>query len=121
MKEVVVTYSDTQEFRANLIDLLTEGEKHKASQNSLETFLELNSAEAAASRYINLFESMLEEKRAGTLPQFFRSGPDPKHMEEIHSQLAIGHQAANLQSPHITDIFKSENIKGIESQQSTIP
>jgi len=121
MKEVLVTYSDFEEFKANLIDILTQGEKFRASQSALEAFLESNSAEAAASRYINLFESMLEEKRAGTLPQFLEAGLRTHYFDAGHSPLEVRPQVSNLQSHVTKDTFKTENIRGIESQQSTIP
>jgi glycosyltransferase involved in cell wall biosynthesis len=121
MKEVVVRYSDFEEFKANLIDILTQGEKFRASQSALEAFLELNSSEAIASRYINLFESMLEEKRAGTLPQFLEAGLRTHYFDAGHSPLEVRPQVRNLQSHVTKDILKLENIRGIESQQSTIP
>jgi len=121
MKEVLVTYSDFEEFKANLIDILTQGEKFRASQSALEAFLESNSAEAAASRYINLFESMLEEKRAGTLPQFLEAGLRTHYFAAGHSPLEVRPQVSNLQSHVTKDTFKTEDIRGIESQQSTIP
>jgi glycosyltransferase involved in cell wall biosynthesis len=121
MKEVVVRYSDFEEFKANLIDILTQGEKFRASQSALEAFLELNSSEAIASRYINLFESMLGEKRAGTLPQFLEAGLRTHYFDAGHSPLEVRPQVRNLQSHVTKDILKLENIRGIESQQSTIP
>jgi len=121
MKDVVVTYSDSEEFKVNLMDILTEGEKYRASQSALDAFLRLNSAEAIARQYIDLFEIMLEERRVGILPQSLKSSPYLEHRDQMHPQLAIGHQAMNLQSPFTKGIFKTENIKGIESQKSTIP
>ena len=121
MKDVVVTYSDSEEFKVNLMDILTEGEKYRASQSALEAFLRLNSAEAIARQYIDLFEIILEEKRVGISPQLLRSDPYPKPIKQMHSQLPIRPQTTNLQSPDTRGIFKTENIKGIESQQSTIP
>jgi len=121
MKDVVVTYSDFKEFKVNLMDILTEGEKYKASQSALEGFLELNSAEAIARQYIDLFKIMQEEKRVGILPQLLKPSPYPEHIDQMHPQLAIEHQAANLQSPFTKGTFKTENLKGIESQQSSIP
>jgi len=121
MKDVVVTYSDFEEFKVNLMDILTEGEKYKASQSALEAFLELNSAEAIARQYIDLFEIMLEKRRLGILPQSLKSSPYLEHLDQMHPQLAIEHQAANFQSPFTEGIFKTENLKGIKSQQSTIP
>ena len=121
MKDIVVTYSDFEKFKANLLDILTEGEKYKASQSVLEAFLELNSAEAIARQYIDLFEIMLDERRVGILPQSLKSSTYLEHLDQMHPQLAIEHQAANLQSPFTEGIFKTEKIKGIESQQSTIP
>jgi glycosyltransferase involved in cell wall biosynthesis len=121
MKDVAVTYSDFEKFKANLVDILTEGEKYKASQSALEAFLELNSAEAIARQYIDLFEIMLEERRVGILPQSLKFSPYLEHLDQMHPQLAIEHQAANFQSPFTEGIFKTENLKGIKSQQSTIP
>ena len=121
IKDVVVTYSDSEEFKVNLVDILTEGEKYKASQSALEGFLELNSAEAITRQYIDLFEIMLEERRVGILPQLLKPSPYPEHIDQMHPQLAIEHQATNPQSPFIKGTFKMENLKGIESQKSTIP
>jgi hypothetical protein len=121
MKDVAVTYSDFEEFKANLVDILTEGEKYKASQSALEAFLELNSTEAIARQYIDLFEIMIEERRVGILPQSLKFSPYLEYLDQMHPQLAIEHQAANFQSPFTEGIFKTENLKGIKSQQSTIP
>ena len=121
MKDVLVTYSDFEEFKVNLMDILIEGEKYQASECALEAFLRLNSAEAIARQYIDLFEIMLEERRVGILPQSLKSSPYLEHLDQMHPQLAIEHQAANFQSPFTKGIFKTEKIKGIESQQSTIP
>jgi hypothetical protein len=121
MKDVVVTYSDSEEFKLNLMDILTGGEKCRASQSALEVFLRLNSAEAVARRYIELLEIMLEEKRVGILPKFLKPGLDLKHRDQLHSQSAIQPQATNLQSPVRKGILKTEKIKKDESHQSTIP
>jgi len=121
MKDVVVTYSDFEEFKVNLMDILTEGEKYKASQSALEAFLESNSAEAIAMQYIDLFEIMREERRVRILPQSLKPISYPEHIDKMHPQLAIERQATNPQSPFTKGTFKTENLKGIESQQSTIP
>jgi len=81
MKDVVVTYSDSEEFKLNLMDILTGGEKCRASQRALEVFLRLNSAEAVARRYIELLKIMLEEKRVGILPKLLKPGLDLKHRD----------------------------------------
>lgn len=121
MKDVVVTYSDSEEFKLNLMDILTGGEKCRASQSALEVFLRLNSAEAVARRYIELLEIMLEEKRVEILPKFLKPGLDLKYRDQLHSQSAIQPQATNLQSPVRKGILKTEKIKKEESHQSTIP
>lgn len=121
MKDVVITYSDSEEFKANLMDILTEGEKYRASQSALEAFLRLNSAEAVARQYIDLFEIMVEEKRVGILPQLLRPGTYLKHMDQMHAQLAIGPQVTNLQSSVTEGIFETEKTKRIESQKSPLP
>lgn len=112
MKDVVITYSDSEEFKGNLIDILTEGENYRASQSALEDFLRLNSDEAVARQYIDLFEIMLEEKRMGIRPQLLRPGTYLKHMDQMHAQVAIGPQVTNLQSSLTEGIFKTEKTKG---------
>jgi len=120
IKDVVVTYSDSVEFKVNLVNILTGGEKYHASQRALDIFLKSHSAEALAEQYIHLFETMIEERKRAILPQFLKPGPDLKHMDQMDSQLVIGSQVTNLQSSVTKGIFKREKIKGIESQQDSI-
>ena len=62
LREVVITYSDFQEFKESLIDLLQRGEKYQSSQKSLEEFIKRNSAEAVAKKYIDLFKAIEKER-----------------------------------------------------------
>ena len=120
MKDVVATYSDSEEFKANLMDILTDGERSRAYQNALEAFLTINSAQTVAGQYIDLFEIMIEEKRVGLLlSQLWKPGAYVKPMDQMHAQLAIGPQSMNLQSSLTEGIFKTEKTKGIELQQGT--
>jgi len=122
MKEVVVTYSDTEEFKVNLVKILTGGEKSRAYQNALEAFLTINSAQTVAGQYIDLFEIMIEEKRVGLLlSQLWKPGAYVKPMDQMHAQLAIGPQSMNLQSSLTEGILKTVKTKGIELQQGTDP
>jgi len=121
MKDVVVTYSDFEEFKVNLTDILARGQKYKASQSALDAFLGVNSAEAIARQYIDLFEIMLEEKRLGILPQFLETGLRAHYFDAGQSPLEVSPRVSNLKSHVTKDMFKSENIRGIESQQITIP
>lgn len=63
LREVVVTYSNFQEFKESLLDLFLRGEKYQASQRALEDFVSKNSAEAVAKKYIDLFEAMNRERK----------------------------------------------------------
>jgi len=85
----------------------------------LEAFLTINSAQTLARQYIDLFEIMIEEKRAGLLSQLWKPGAYVKPMDKIHAQLAIGPQSMNLQSSLTEGIFKTEKTKGLELQQGT--
>jgi glycosyltransferase involved in cell wall biosynthesis len=98
MKDLVATYSGFEEFKVKLADILTKGERYRAPQSALEAFLRLNSAEAVARRYIDLFEIMIEEKRVKVLPQLLKLSSYPDHMEQMDSQLAIEPQVADFQS-----------------------
>ncbi len=113
MKDVVVTYSDFEEFKGNLMDILTEGEKYRASQSALEAFLESNSAKVIAMKYIDLFEIMLEEWRVRIFPQSLKPIPYPEHIDQMQPQLAIERQATNPESPFTKGTFKTGNIKVI--------
>ena len=120
MRDVVVTYSDFEEFKLNLRDLLTEGAKYRTSQRALGSFLELNSAEAVARRYIDLFEIMLEEKGVEISPQFVGLAPSLKGRDQIHSQLVARSQAMNLQSSVAEGVSKLQKVQGIESRHRTV-
>jgi len=120
MEDVVVTYSDLEEFKVKLKDLLTEGEKYRASQSALQSFLRLNSAEAVARQYIDLFEIMLGEKAVRVFPKFWRLGRYPRHLDQMHPHLVTGSQARNLQSSVAKCMVKMHNIQGIKSRHSTV-
>jgi glycosyltransferase involved in cell wall biosynthesis len=60
--DVVVTYSDSREFKESLLDILHGGERHQASQRALEGFIETNSADVVAQQYIELFQALIEER-----------------------------------------------------------
>lgn len=120
MKDVVVTYSDSEEFKLNVTDLLTEGERFQASQSALESFLRLNSAEAMARQYIDLFEIMREEKRAGILPQFLGSVPYLRDTGQMYSEAVASSRATDLQSSVAKPTLKVQNILAIESRKGTM-
>jgi len=63
LKEVVVTYSHLQEFKELLLDLLRKGERYHGYQKAMQEFVERNSSEVIASQYIDLFQSLREERR----------------------------------------------------------
>ena len=60
--DVVVTYSDFREFKESLLDIFHEGKRYQASQRALEEFINTNSAEAIAQRYIELFQTLGERE-----------------------------------------------------------
>jgi hypothetical protein len=120
MKEVVVTYSDFEEFEANLRDLLTRGHKYRASQSAFESFLRLNSTEVVARRYIDLFEIMLEEKEVEKSLQFLDFGAHLKSLDQMPSGAFGRPQGMNLQSPVAKGMSKMQNVEGIESRHRTM-
>jgi len=120
MRDVVATYSYSEEFKVNLVEILTDGDKSRAFK-ILETFLRLNSAEAVARQYIDLFEKMVEEKREAIFPQLLMPGAFVKPMDQMHAQLAKEPQVSNFRPLFSKGMFKNENIKGAESQKSTLP
>jgi len=60
--DVVITYSDNREFKESLLDVLHGGERYQASQRVLEGFIKKNSAETVAKKYIDLFQTIREER-----------------------------------------------------------
>jgi glycosyltransferase involved in cell wall biosynthesis len=60
--DVVVTYSDSREFKESLLDVLHGGERYQRCQRALEGFIKRNSAEAVAKQYIELFQALIEER-----------------------------------------------------------
>lgn len=64
LKEVVVTYSNLHEFKELLVELLSKGKRYQVYQNAMEEFVERNSAEVIAKQYIDLFQSLREERRS---------------------------------------------------------
>lgn len=61
--EVVVTYSDLREFKDAMIDLLNGGERYQTSQRALVEFLSTNSVERVAKQYLDLFNTLREERK----------------------------------------------------------
>jgi hypothetical protein len=120
MKDFVVTYSDFQEFKLSLRDLLIGRDRYRASQSALESFLRLNSAEAVARQYIDLFEIMREEKRAGILPQFLGSVPYLRDTGQMYSEAIASSRATGLQSSVAKPTLKVQNILAIESRKGTM-
>ncbi len=62
LKEVVITYSNFEEFKTHLIDVLNRGERYQTSQRALTEFIRRHSAEAVAKEYIDLFHAIQEER-----------------------------------------------------------
>jgi hypothetical protein len=63
LKDVVITYSNLQEFRENLFDILHEGKRFLKARSALKEFINKNSAEIVAKKYIKLFHLLREERR----------------------------------------------------------
>lgn len=74
MKDAVITYSTLEEFKAYLFDILTNGKRYRDSQLALGDFIRANSAHRVASRFIDLFKTILEERRQGVFVRFFEPG-----------------------------------------------
>ncbi len=64
LRGVVVTYSHPQEFKELLIGLLSKGERYRNYLNAMEEFVRRNSAEVIARQYLDLFQSLREERRS---------------------------------------------------------
>ena len=62
MDGVVITYTNPEEFEANLREILNRGPRYYKWQKTLEDFLNRNSASFIANQYIKLFNLLLEEK-----------------------------------------------------------
>jgi len=62
MDGVVFTYTNFEEFEANLIEILTQGPRFYNWQGTLEEYLSRNSAVSIANQYIELFQFLLEKK-----------------------------------------------------------
>ncbi len=62
VKDVVMTYSGAQDFKAGLWEILTKGARYRKTQIAAEEFLKGNSAEVIAQYYIDLFEALREER-----------------------------------------------------------
>ncbi len=67
LKEVVVTYSNLEEFKEMLVELLDKGERYQVYQNAMQGFVKRNSAEVIARQYIDLFQSLREERRCSII------------------------------------------------------
>ncbi|MBW1669429.1 MAG: hypothetical protein JRJ66_15570 [Deltaproteobacteria bacterium] len=73
LKEVVVTFSDSNEFKEKLMDILTKKECYDAKRKALPIFLESNSAESIAKRYIELFDILLYERNREAVYQLMQA------------------------------------------------
>lgn len=71
MDGVVFTYTNLEEFKDNLIEIINQGPRYHNWQRSLEDFLSRNSATSIANQYINLFQFLLE-KKVVVSPEIFR-------------------------------------------------
>lgn len=112
LKKVVVTYSDFDEFKVKLMNILIEDGKYHAIQTALKEFIKFNSAEAVAKRYIDLFEIMLEEHKRKIEFQFPELYSYPKAIEPINPQPTFGLPAlTKLALP--ADIFKPSEKNGV--------
>lgn len=72
LKEVVLTYSNFQEFKESLFDILNKGIKYQSTQRALEDFMKRNSSEIVAQKYIDLFRRLREERRQREFDQISR-------------------------------------------------
>ncbi len=95
LKGVVVTYSNEEEFKTHLFDLLTRGERYRSTQKALEEFLKANSAGVVAMQYIELFKVMLEEKRMTMLQEPLKISP---RLMNMNTGFSKSHQ--NVISSH---------------------
>ena len=62
MDGAVITYTNFEEFEANLIEILTQGPRFYNWQGTLEDYLSRNSAVSIANQSIELFQFLLEKK-----------------------------------------------------------
>ncbi len=72
LKGVVITYSNLQEFKELLVELLDQGERYQVYQKAMEEYVKKNSAEVIARQYIDLFQSLKEERRISLPVQRWR-------------------------------------------------
>jgi len=70
--DMVITYSDSREFKESLLDILQGGERFQASQRALGEFIKTNSAEVVAKEYIELFHVLREERKESVSHQVSR-------------------------------------------------
>ena len=105
LKEVVLTYSDSQEFKESLIDILNKGIRYQTSQRALEDFMKRNSSEIVAKNYIDLFIRLKEERKQRELDQISRMInaikliPFGKKMERQTYLIDSGLENFELQTP----------------------
>ncbi|MEF9425714.1 MAG: hypothetical protein L0956_00520 [Candidatus Mariimomonas ferrooxydans] len=69
MDGAVFTYSNTGEFEANLIEILTQRQDYHKWQRTLKDFSSRNSATTIANQYIKLFHLLLEKEHRDGLKQ----------------------------------------------------
>ncbi|MBC8499585.1 MAG: hypothetical protein H8D39_03555 [Candidatus Atribacteria bacterium] len=62
MDGAVITYTNFEEFEANLIEILNQGPRYLNWQRTLDDFLSRNSAVSVANQYIELFQFLLKKK-----------------------------------------------------------
>jgi len=60
-KEEVIRYTDFEDLKGTLVDLLEDGERYKALQVKAEEFVKENSPEKIAKEHIELFRSLRKE------------------------------------------------------------
>ena len=118
MKDVVVTYSGSEEFKTRLADILTKGKRYHAAQGALESFLRINSTEAIASQYIGLFETMSKERGMETISHFMAPAPYIKAVNHSQLQSPIESQTQSRKAELTSDIFISNRTDGIKTQQA---
>lgn len=114
MKGVVVTYSNMEEFKTNLFDILTRGKKYMASRLALAAFLRENSAQAVATQFIELFKSLLEERRQEVLVRFLEPGVYLKPGISSHLDGGATEKGIPTQASLAQDLLNRARSRGIE-------
>lgn len=63
-KEEIIRYTDSEDLKESLIDLLMDGERYKALQAKAEEFVKENSPRRIAEKYIEFFHSLRRKTHA---------------------------------------------------------